>query len=217
MKHAPLGAVVVTLLLVTAGAPSRTRDPAHPAESVGGQRAPTSDEPRLRLPHAEAPPAGVTGGFGEATCVSCHIGNDINAYGGRVRLEGLPDAYEPGREYVLTVDLAAEETSVAGFQLAARFTDGPERGENAGMLQPVDVRTAISDSLGIRYLHQTPEGSRTRDSSGSSWSVAWSAPASGGRVALHLAANSGNGDNSPLGDLVYTSEAVVPAHGLAHE
>lgn len=185
MKHASLAAVVVALLVASAA-----------ALSAGAF-------------HAEAPPAGVTGGFGEATCATCHIGSDLNAYGGRVRLEGLPDTYEPGREYVLTVDLAAEETTVAGFELAARFAEGSRRGENAGELQPVDGRTAASDSLGVRYLHQTPEGSQTRDSGGSSWSVAWSAPASGGPVALHLAANSGNGDNSPLGDLVYTHERIV--------
>lgn len=78
--------------------------------------------------HATAPPAGVTGGFGETTCASCHIGNDVNAFGGSVRVEGLPSAFEAGREYVLTVDLRADETAVAGFQLAARFAEGGSRG-----------------------------------------------------------------------------------------
>ncbi|NIT96817.1 MAG: hypothetical protein GWM91_15935, partial [Actinobacteria bacterium] len=36
------------------------------------------------LPMAEAPPAGFTGGFGEPTCVTCHLDNPLNAYGGRV-------------------------------------------------------------------------------------------------------------------------------------
>lgn len=160
---------------------------------------------------AEAPPPGFTGGFGEATCVACHIGNDVNAFGGAVRLEGAPVAYEPGVEYVLTVVLTADETDVAGFQLAARFADGPARGRDAGRIHPVDGRTARTDSAGVSYLHQSPAGVATRDRTGSSWSIAWTAPESADPVAIHVAANSGNGDQSPLSDLVYTSERIIPA------
>lgn len=162
-------------------------------------------------PHAEAPPAGFTGGFGESTCSFCHIGNDVNAYGGYVRLDGLPETYEPGREYVLTVELSAAETAVAGFQLAARFSGGPGRGGNAGELTPVDTRTVVSDSLGVSYLHQSEAGSVTHDSNGSRWSFAWSAPASADAVVIHVAANSGNGDESPLGDLIYATEVSLDA------
>ena len=165
--------------------------------------------------HATAPPAGTTGGFGEQSCASCHIGSDVNAFGGSVRLEGLPHVWEPGREYVITVDLRAEETAIAGFQLAARYLEGEARGRPAGMLEPVDGRTAVSDSLGIAYLHQTEAGSATHDPSGARWSFAWRAPSADAApadatVVFHVAANSGNGDNSPLGDLVYTAEHNLP-------
>jgi hypothetical protein len=43
------------------------------------------------------------------------------------------------------------------------------------------------------------------------WTVEWVAPVDGGPVHFHAAANSGNGDNSPYGDLVYAVEKVVPA------
>lgn len=160
---------------------------------------------------AEGPPPGFTGGFGEATCVTCHIGNDVNAFGGEVRVDGAPTAYEPGAEYVLAVVLTADETDAAGFQIAARFADGSSRGRNAGRLYPVDGRTALTDSAGISYLHQSPAGVATRDRSGSSWSIGWTAPESADPVAIHVAANSGNGDESPLSDLVYTSERIIPA------
>lgn len=160
--------------------------------------------------HATAPPAAVTGGFGEATCAFCHIGSDVNAFGGHVRLEGLPQSYQPGDEYVFTVDLRADETAIAGFQLAVRYASGASRGRSAGLLEPVDRRTAVSDSLGVTYLHQTEAGSATHDPSGARWSFAWRAPDDGGPVVLHVAANSGNGDNSPLGDLVYASEHTLP-------
>lgn len=160
---------------------------------------------------AEAPPAGFTGGFGEGSCVFCHTGNDVNAFGGEVRVEGLPQSYGPGEEYLLTVVLRADETSVAGFQLAARFVDGPRKGQDAGVLRPVDDRSARTDSAGVSYLHQSRAGSVTADPSGSSWTVGWTAPRSGAPVAIHVAANSGNGDESPLGDLVYTDERTLPA------
>lgn len=165
--------------------------------------------------HATTPPAGMTGGFGEQSCVFCHIGSDVNAFGGSVRLEGLPSAWEPGREYVITIDLRADETAIAGFQLAARYLEGEARGRPAGVLEPVDSRTAVSDSLGVAYLHQTEAGSATHNPSGARWSFGWRAPSANAAgadatVVFHVAANSGNGDNSPLGDLVYTAEHTLP-------
>ena len=159
---------------------------------------------------AETPPVGFTGGFGEPDCTHCHLGSEVNAFGGRVTLEGLPSRYEAGREYVLTVSLAAEETDVAGFQLTARWAEGDRAGRSAGQLAPVDARTETRDSLGVTYAHHAPEGVPARpDRSGASWSLAWTAPRDRGPVVIHVAANSGNADNSPLGDLVYTHQARV--------
>lgn len=160
---------------------------------------------------AEAPPPGSTGGFGERTCLECHLGNAVNAFGGRVGLDGLTQRYVPGGAYVLTVVLEADETSVAGFQLTARFADGPNGGRDAGTVAPVDERTMLTDSAGVSYLHQSPVGSHTSDPAGSSWSVGWTAPRSTDPVVFHIAANSGNGDKSPLGDLVYVIDTTIAA------
>lgn len=164
--------------------------------------------PRLRT--AEGPPLGFTGGFGEPSCVACHVGSDVNAYGGRVALLGLPGAYEPGTSYALTVLLEAEETSVAGFELASRFATGEVRGRNAGALAPIDTRVVVSDSSGVSYARQTLDGSVPASSDGASWTLTWVAPTAGGPVTFNVAANSGNADNSPLSDLVYTGEVTVP-------
>ncbi len=158
----------------------------------------------------EGPPPGFTGGFGEPSCVACHLGSEVNAFGGRVVVEGLPAAYAPGAEYILTVLLEAEETQAAGFQITSRFTGGAGWGRNAGRLEPIDARVAVTDSAGVSYVHQSLEGSRTHTSDGSSWSVVWVAPSAGGPVTISVAANSGNADNSPLSDLVYTAEVIVP-------
>lgn len=161
--------------------------------------------------HIEAPPAAHTGGFGEPTCLACHIGAPLNVAGGRVTVEGLPSAYTPGEQYVLTVVLESEEMGAAGFQIGARFADGARPGASAGTLAPVDARVGVTvGPNGVAYAHQTSEGTEVDDPDVTSWTVTWTAP-TGGAVAVHAAANSGNGDNSPLSDLVYTTSITLEA------
>lgn len=164
--------------------------------------------PALRT--ADGPPPGFSGGFGEPSCAACHFDNDVNAFGGRVLVEGLPDAYEAGKEYVLTVRLEAGGTAVAGFEVTARFSEGASRERNAGILRSLDQRSAVTDSAGISYLHHTRAGSVATDDTGSSWALQWIAPKEGGAVTINVAANSGNADSSPLGDLVFTTEVTLP-------
>ncbi len=160
----------------------------------------------------EGPPPGHTGGFGEPTCITCHQGSDLNAFGGRVTIEGLPNEYVQGERYLLTVLLEAEETDLAGFQLAARYGTGSEEGLNAGKIHPVDDRVAVSiGANGLQYVHQTRQGSHMSAPDSTSWSMEWIAPATGSSVVFHVAANSGNGDNSPLSDLVYATDLTIGA------
>lgn len=158
----------------------------------------------------DGPPPGHTGGFGEPTCLLCHVGADLNGYGGRVSIEGLPERYQPERAYDLTIVLQADETTAAGFQLSARFAEGARRGAAAGTLAGLDARVTVKrGASGLPYAQHTRQGIRTRDPRGSTWRVRWTAPDAAGPVALHVAANSANGDDSPLSDLVYASEALV--------
>ena len=160
----------------------------------------------------EGPPLGHTGGFGEPTCITCHEGSDLNAFGGRLTIEGLPNEYVQGERYLLTVLLEAEETDLAGFQLAVRYGTGGKEGLNAGEIHPIDDRVSISRSTkGVQYAHQTRQGSSMSAPDSTSWSMQWIAPSTGNSVVFHVAANSGNGDNSPLSDLVYTADLSVDA------
>ncbi|MEJ2207339.1 MAG: hypothetical protein P8170_24965 [Gemmatimonadota bacterium] len=124
-----------------------------------------------------------------------------------MHIEGLPKRYTPGTTYTVTVVLRAEETAIAGFELAARFRAG---GKPAGSLRTIDPRVSVTlDDHGLAYAHQTEAGAVVSDPSGSSWPLVWIAPGEGGDVVFHVAANSGNGDNSPLGDLIYAAEVRV--------
>lgn len=156
----------------------------------------------------EGPPPGHTGGFGEPTCLACHFGSGLNDPAGDLYVEGFPPTYRPGRTYLLTVRLAVPATSVAGFQAALRYAEGARRGRNAGTVEAVDGRVvAVTDSVGgVTYLQHAGGGAVLAPGTDvASWTFRWVAPRDPGTaVRLSVAANSGNGDNSPLGDLVYT-------------
>ena len=157
--------------------------------------------------HLQGPPAGHTGGYGEPTCRQCHTEFELNLPGGRLELEGLPETWEPGRTYVVVVSLHSGEMAVAGFQLSSRFADGTP----AGRLAPVDRRVAVVDSMGVPYAQHAAVGAVPETPDLARWTVEWLAPAAGDEVRFHAAANSGNGDNSPFGDLIYAVERRVAA------
>jgi len=165
--------------------------------------------PSPTLPQADVPIPGHTGGFGEDDCTVCHLEAGPNLPGGSLVLLGLPEGYEPGSSYELEVVLEADGTAQAGFQLTARHPDGSQ----AGAFAPVDggVQILSPDSLVADYVAQTVEGSEVADPSGATWRVHWTAPPGSGSILFHLAANSANGDQSPLGDLVYTAARRIQA------
>ncbi|MEW5927350.1 MAG: choice-of-anchor V domain-containing protein [Gemmatimonadota bacterium] len=150
------------------------------------------------------PPVAHTGGFGEPTCAKCHAGRAPNAPGGTLALEGVPDAFEAGKRYRLVVALARPEMASGGFQLAARCGDGRQAGE----LSPGDaarVAVAADARSGVRYAHQTADGAEPAEPGRAAWTVEWTAPAQGcPEVRFDAAANAANGDQSALGDYVYT-------------
>lgn len=159
--------------------------------------------------HPEEPPPAHTGGFGEPSCQICHAEYRVNAPGGELAIDGLPERWSSGAVYLLTVTLRSEEMASAGFQLSARFADG----RGAGTFEPIDDRVSITDHVGpagtVSYVAQTRLGSEVDDPAEVAWRVRWHAPDQRGEVRFHGAANSGNGDNSPFGDLVYTAEIGV--------
>ena len=127
----------------------------------GGWAAGPSGESAERSRVAAPPPAFIynpplahTGGFGEPTCHICHNEFELDFPGGSLELAGLPDSWAPGRSYPVVVTLHSEGMVVAGFQLAARFSDG----RTAGTLAAVDLRAVVTDSTGVPYARQAQGG-----------------------------------------------------------
>lgn len=161
--------------------------------------------------HPEGPPPAHTGGFGEPTCAACHAGEPERRDTTALRIDGLPGAYEPNRTYRLRVRLLHDGLARAGFQLAARFA---EDGKQAGTLASADKRAAVLEHAGVQYAQHTLAGSAAAGNS-ASWTVEWTAPACGRAVTINVAANAGDDDASPLGDVVYAYRTRIPSSMLS--
>jgi hypothetical protein len=163
------------------------------------------------LLHREKPPEGHTGGFGEPTCAQCHLWDGSDAPPAKLRLTGLPEMFEPGQRYALTVTLTSPDLQVGGFQLAARYADGPRRARQAGLFV-VDgklVGRSRVDSTGIDYVYHTllSVGAR-RDTL--RWHFTWTAPTRpAGAIEFNLAANVSNDDASNIGDHIFSDSIRV--------
>jgi hypothetical protein len=157
--------------------------------------------------HRDGPPPAHTGGFGEPTCHGCHFDSALDRGPGRVALEGVPDTYQPGTIYLVTVTLSHPGTAAAGFQLAARFEDGTQ----AGVLQVAGnerSRTAVTAEAGIQYAHHLEDGTTPSSPGSTRWIIQWTAPLTDrGSVVFHVAANAANDDWSPFGDFIYSASA----------
>ena len=178
----------------------------------------------VAAPHIGGPPPGYTGGFGEPTCATCHIGAPLNEPGSTLEVLGLEDGYRPGHRHPVTIRFESFDMLSAGFQASFRFQgDGELRGTRAGEVRPLDDRvvTVRADDGasgpdgeaggadgGPEYVQHTRAGSIPTDGV-AEWTFEWRAPRSTAPVALHIAANSGSGDDSPLDDLVYTHNATL--------
>jgi hypothetical protein len=155
----------------------------------------------------EGPYPNVTGGFGEQTCRLCHLDNPLNAPGGAVSLDGIPAAFTPGQTYPVTVTISRQGLRRGGFEIAARFAAGRQKGRQAGAWRLRDTRAQFIPGAVDRtltFVQHNQIGSRALTPGANSWTIEWTAPAAdAGAVQFNVAANASNNDDSPLGDFIY--------------
>jgi hypothetical protein len=161
--------------------------------------------PSVLAPHVAGPPPAHTGGFSEPTCRTCHLGLALNDPRGSLEIEGLDESYEPGATHRISLTVRGEGMGGAGFQAAFRVLEGDQRGAAAGRVIALDEHTRVvaDPATGIEYIQHTGAGTGLVNGVGQ-WVIEWVAPEDDVTVALHVAANSANGDNSPLEDLILT-------------
>ena len=155
----------------------------------------------------EGPYPNVTGGFGDQTCHLCHLDNPVNAPGGAVALDGIPTAFRPGQTYPITVTISRQGLRRGGFEIAARFAGGKQKGRQAGSWRLMDARAQLIPGAvdkTLTFVQHNQIGSRTATPGANTWTMEWTAPpAETGAVQFNVAANASNNDDSPLGDYIY--------------
>ena len=157
--------------------------------------------------HADAPPPGHTGGFGEPTCQICHAEYPLDTDAIRVALMGVPRVAEPGSVHRVAVLVRADGTVAAGFQLSTRRPDGRQAGRFRAVDDQVRVTPGDTPAGEVQFAHQTAAGIGEQERIESLWTVEWTAPDDPVDVTWSVSGNSANGDNSPFGDLVGTGSA----------
>jgi hypothetical protein len=131
----------------------------------------------------------------------------VNAPGGSVMLDGVPASYVAGRTYEVTVAISREGLRRGGFEIAARFASGRQRGRQAGAWKPLDNRVQLIpgavDKV-LTFVQHNLAGSRVAATGANRWTIAWTAPSpASAPVQFNVAANASNNDDSPLGDYIY--------------
>lgn len=159
----------------------------------------------------EGPYPNVTGGFGERSCHLCHLDNPLNAPGGSLQLTGVPPSYTPGQVYSITVRIEREDTRRAGFEIAARFASGKQKGRQAGSWRVLDARAQLIPGAvdkALTFVQHNLAGSRAATRGANEWTIEWTAPSpAAAPVIFNVAANASNNDDSPLGDYIYLKSA----------
>src|SRR5260370_32857865 len=175
--------------------------------------------------HSYGPAPRVTGAPGDSAraCTLCHSGT-LNSGTGSVKilLQSGP-VYIPGVKQRVTVQVADPMQQRWGFELTARLNSDLENGQ-AGDLTPVDNFTQVicedaapkPCSSGVSFIQHTSAGTRNGTKGGGTFQFDWTPPSADvGPVTFYVAGNAANRDDTPGGDLIYTSSVqlnpAVPA------
>jgi len=148
---------------------------------------------------------------GRQTCVGCHSTFALNSGQGSLRLENLPETYQPGETYRLTLALADPNARRCGFELTSIDADN----NKAGALGLVNQQnTQLSGGVGNRpqFIKHTRGGTAAGQANGNSWEFEWTAPnADVGPVTFYFAGNAANNNGGTDGDRIYAASQSIEA------
>jgi uncharacterized protein (TIGR03437 family) len=159
-----------------------------------------------------------TGAFGEPTCEAsgCHTSSPYPNAAGSVRIDVGP--YVPGQKQRILITIVDPGARRWGFQMAARQARNPQAQAGTFSVVPDDTFVKIrcaDDTMQpcvnqLEYASHTSLGTRLGSPSGyTRFSVDWTAPSSDvGNVIFTAAGMGSDGDQTPLGDHTYLTQAV---------
>ncbi|MBX7221639.1 MAG: hypothetical protein K1Y36_16935 [Blastocatellia bacterium] len=161
---------------------------------------------------SSGPDPGYTNAPGDIdTCVNCHDQFQLNTGSGQVSLTGLPQVYQPGQTYPLTISVEQQGRTRWGFQATALTANGEKAGTfvltdpNLTRIQSSSVSGKLRD-----YIEHTQAGTQNGTPRKATWRFSWKAPATdAGPVTFYFCGNAANGDNTNQGDYIYSSVALT--------
>ncbi len=157
------------------------------------------------------PPPGSTGAPGEETCMACHGTRRTEHPDSGLFIAGLPEHYEPGKTYDVTVTVSEPGRLRWGFQATVLDESGRSAGD---FLIPDPTRLQIVtgeiDGRERRYVQHTEEGTQLGTLDAGNFTFGWTAPESDvGDVTLYAAGNAANGNFSQSGDRIHLAQVTI--------
>ncbi|MGP0075987.1 MAG: choice-of-anchor V domain-containing protein [Bryobacteraceae bacterium] len=154
-------------------------------------------------------------------CSACHTGNPLNDSSGSLQV--MVSDYTAYSTQLIRILIQNANAERFGFQITIRALDTPSASAGTFSLAtppgPVQIvcddgtqygSTSGCTNTPLRLFaehHNAPGGAATKPFE---FDVNWTPPAEEvGRIAVYVAAVAANGDNTPLGDYVYTSVTIL--------
>ncbi len=162
----------------------------------------------LLLAFTQGPNAGYTGSPLDGNdCSNCHAPGPATPITGWITTDIPPIGYTPGNTYTITLSTPGETTSKMGFQITAETAAA-----KAGMFVITNAtRTQLTNDFTVTHTAAGTDPMGTPNS----WTMDWTAPASGtGAVTFYAAVNAADANGANSGDMIFTTSLNVPESNI---
>ena len=154
----------------------------------------------------DGPEPGLTGGKGFEDCSSCHFAGPPPSTGSGIELKGLAEHMVPGERYQIVIEVRDPAQQVGGFQLAVR--DLSTLQSDGELVEGPGLRTLVANDVTFLSHSEPQRASSTDQHQRTRWQFEWVA-GKAQTVEVSVAAVAADGDDSALGDNVYTFSRII--------
>ena len=147
-----------------------------------------------------------TGAPGEGTCRDCHSSYGLNTGAGEIMVMGIPEMYDPGQSYTLTVKVYSPDMSQFCFELTAVAEDDDAP---SGSFACIDsTETCVRG--GGKYIKTTKMGCMGATDYTKTWDVTWKSPSKAeSAITFYGCGLGGDAEGNKGGDRVYTCKMTT--------
>jgi len=157
----------------------------------------------IALAPTSGPGAGYTGSpLDGQDCSGCHLPGPATTVTSWISTDIPPIGYTPGDTYTITLSTPGETTSKMGFQITSETADA-----KTGMFMITNgTRTQLTNNFTVTHTAAGTDPIGTPNS----WTMDWTAPASGtGSVTFYAAVNASNDNGNGTGDQIFVTSLDI--------